>query len=651
MLRTDGISLRRDEALRRFTDDDAGASPRSRPLAAPHFQRIAEEFYDRIREHEEAHAVFNDEAQIARLRARSSAGWSASARRRLRRGLLRRRPAKIGRVHVKVGLPQRYMFTAMALIRVALTRIADETLGADAAPMRRRAHPPARPRARDDAGVLPRRLRRAGASASSARTRGVEPDARADASTATSNAVELARVLIVGLDGRARFASSTARPSGSRASSATRCSALRLSRRSCPKICASSTGPSSLRGPRRARGTTSSRALPDAARQDAGRALAARATRRRTPTTRSSSSPSAQDTTEEHRALDAPAQHEKLAAVGTLAAGLAHEIRNPLNGAQLHVTFLERGLRSAAGSTRRRSRRCRSSATRSSASRALVSEFLDFARPRPLVLKRVLAARALRPRDAARGADGGGPAASRLSSTSRADDLALDGRRAKVEQVLLNLLAERDRGARPRGGGARRPSGCDASRGTCVIEVEDDGPGIASPDAPDLRRFLLHQAARHRPRPRHRPPHRDRPRRHHRRRQPPRAHGLSDHAPLPARPDESKRRRHEAERPKQGSHPRRRRRSRARAAGLEKLLSRRATRVDIAADGVERWRVAARAPPDVVVTDLKMPKMDGIELLKKLRERIASCPVIVVHGLRRRRAPRSRRCARAPTTT
>ncbi|WP_433928136.1 sigma-54-dependent transcriptional regulator [Sorangium cellulosum] len=65
-------------------------------------------------------------------------------------------------------------------------------------------------------------------------------------------------------------------------------------------------------------------------------------------------------------------------------------------------------------------------------------------------------------------------------------------------------------------------------------------------------------------------------------------------------------------------------------SGLEKLLRQEGYAVDAAADGAEALEVAAERPPDVVVTDLKMPKMDGMALLGKLREQDPSLPVIVV---------------------
>ena len=63
--------------------------------------------------------------------------------------------------------------------------------------------------------------------------------------------------------------------------------------------------------------------------------------------------------------------------------------------------------------------------------------------------------------------------------------------------------------------------------------------------------------------------------------------------------------------------------------GLEKLLRQAGYTVDTAKDGNEALAVAADHPPTVVVTDLKMPEMDGMTLLGKLRESDPDLPVIV----------------------
>ena len=111
----------------RFADEDERLLVQLRPLAAPHFQRIAEEFYDRIREHEDAHAVFTGEAQIVRLQS-SLVRWMERVCSAPHDQAYFLETAKIGRIHVRIGLPQRYMFTAMTLIRGSLERMFEEDL-------------------------------------------------------------------------------------------------------------------------------------------------------------------------------------------------------------------------------------------------------------------------------------------------------------------------------------------------------------------------------------------------------------------------------------------------------------------------------------------------------------------------------------------
>jgi signal transduction histidine kinase len=158
--------------------------------------------------------------------------------------------------------------------------------------------------------------------------------------------------------------------------------------------------------------------------------------------------------------------------VGTLAAGLAHEIRNPLNGAQLHVSFLERALKHenpealeavhVVGDEIKRLAR-------------LVTEFLDFARPRPLELEPVVVA----------------TLCERIAQLTRVEldlparPLVVEGDRRRLEQVLINLVNNAFEAGSSRVilRARRRPR-------HAVLEVEDNGPGIPSHDAPIFDPFF-----------------------------------------------------------------------------------------------------------------------------------------------------------------
>jgi two-component system response regulator HydG len=63
---------------------------------------------------------------------------------------------------------------------------------------------------------------------------------------------------------------------------------------------------------------------------------------------------------------------------------------------------------------------------------------------------------------------------------------------------------------------------------------------------------------------------------------------------------------------------------------LLRLLEREGHRVDAAEDGIAALERVEEAVPDLVITDLRMPGLDGIELLGKLRERNVRVPVVIV---------------------
>jgi len=63
-----------------------------------------------------------------------------------------------------------------------------------------------------------------------------------------------------------------------------------------------------------------------------------------------------------------------------------------------------------------------------------------------------------------------------------------------------------------------------------------------------------------------------------------------------------------------------------------KLLQNRGYSVDVAVDGMEAWNTIRASPYDLVISDIDMPRMNGIQLLEQIKRhpRLKSIPVIVV---------------------
>jgi DNA-binding NtrC family response regulator len=55
--------------------------------------------------------------------------------------------------------------------------------------------------------------------------------------------------------------------------------------------------------------------------------------------------------------------------------------------------------------------------------------------------------------------------------------------------------------------------------------------------------------------------------------------------------------------------------------------------VDLARDGVEALQVASRRRPDVIVSDLQMPKLNGLELARRVHAVDPDLPIILNTGL------------------
>lgn len=68
------------------------------------------------------------------------------------------------------------------------------------------------------------------------------------------------------------------------------------------------------------------------------------------------------------------------------------------------------------------------------------------------------------------------------------------------------------------------------------------------------------------------------------------------------------------------------------AMAIEDLLSCKGYRVTVAGDGLEAIERYRTDPADVIITDLRMPRMDGYRLIRELRSLCPTLPIIIMTG-------------------
>ena len=177
---------------------------------------------------------------------------------------------------------------------------------------------------------------------------------------------------------------------------------------------------------------------------------------------------------ERDRAQSMMLQSAKLASIGQMAAGIGHEINNPLNNILSYTKLIRRSLPENADSIARDIDSLREEALRAS---SIIRNVLNFARQVPPHYTRFAVAPWVRET----------VDLMQQSARERAIELhasaevacELDGDRHQLQQVLVNLLLNAVQ-VSPPGGTVSVSARCDAKE--LVVEVRDHGPGISDQD-------------------------------------------------------------------------------------------------------------------------------------------------------------------------
>jgi len=175
------------------------------------------------------------------------------------------------------------------------------------------------------------------------------------------------------------------------------------------------------------------------------------------------------------------AEAARLAYIGTLASGLAHEIRNPLNSLNLNMQMLEEEIGEGGSAHSAPTGKRLLSITRSEISRLerLVTDFLAYAKPRPLELEEMPAVRLLdRLREVLAGEIQKRRAQIEVEDRSGGARVRVDP--AQMNQLLLNLAQNAFSAAEEAGRAPVLKLAAYRQGPAVCLEMGDNGAGMTS---------------------------------------------------------------------------------------------------------------------------------------------------------------------------